>query len=298
MRTNHSHLGPRVAAHAVALFLVLLAAPAAAGPWVEAPGDGYLKLSGEVFDSQRNFDVAGDAMAADPAYSHVGARSYGEVGVAPRLSVGWSVPFVAARNTASDGTRHRRAGFGDLDVRADVQIVRDTCALAGQLEGRIPLYGDTVGRGDSATSADGEGGSGSEPILGDGSRELTPTLAFGCGLPLPGWLTAAAGPNFRFDGFGDGLTWRVGGGAYAIPDRLAIQIGASGLERFRAGNPRPTKRYVKARGGFLVEFGGPWAVEGNASYVLDGAFVAQGWSGSLGVSYDGAIFANPFGERR
>lgn len=269
---------------------------AAAGPWVKSPGDSYLKLSGELFDSKRTFEVDGHAIEAMPAYSHLGVRSFGEVGIAPRVSLGWSLPVLSATNTLDDGRSFDRFGFGDLDVRANVQIVDGTCAVAGELEARIPLYGDTVEVGDQATSA--TSGSDAEryaPILGDGSHELAPGLAAGCGLGV-GWVRAAAGPRFRFGGFGDGIDWSVGGGAYLWPDRLAIQLGLSGLERFVSHAPRPTKRFAKARAGLLFDVADDVAIEGSAGYTFDGAFVAAGWSGALGVSYQGRLFADPFGD--
>ena len=287
----------RVATCVVLAVAVLAVEPAdaEAGPWVKEPGQTYLKLSGELFSSNTTFDVDGKAMEAMPAYSHVGARMYAEVGVVPRISLGWSLPFISATNRLDDGRTFERVGLGDLDLRANVQIVRGVCSLAGQVKGRIPLYDDRVQAGDQATAAmQGSGDSQYEPILGDGSRELTPSLAFGCGFELPGWVTASAGPNVRFDGFGDGIEWSAGGGLYAIPDLFAIQFGVSGLERFTANDPRPTKRFVKGRAGLLVEFTDILALEGGVGYTIDGAFVARGWSGSLGVSYQGRIFPNPF----
>lgn len=270
---------------------------ASAGPWVEPAGEGYLKVSGEYFGSQENYDVEGRAGEATPSYSHVGARTYGEVGVFRRVSLGWSLPVVSAVNRFDDGRSYRRTGLGDLDARLDVQIFSGTCALAGEFEARVPLYSGTVGVGDSATASTSSGGADQfEPVLGDGSREFAPGLAFGCGVPLPGWVTASAGPRFRFDGFADGIDWSVGAGAYVVPERLAVTLGGSGRERFAAHDPRPTKRYAKARAGILFELSRSVALEGSAGYTLDGAFVARGWSGALGVSYQGRLFPDPFGD--
>ncbi|MFB6373691.1 MAG: hypothetical protein ABEN55_11430 [Bradymonadaceae bacterium] len=285
-----------IAALVAAIGVVVGAEGAVAGPWVKSPGKSYLKISGELFDSGRTFDVEGQAMEAMPAYSHIGVRSYGEVGIVPRISLGWSLPFLIATNTLEDGRSFRRLGLGDLDLRADVQIVDGTCAVAGELEARIPLYGETVGVGDQATaSMNGSDAERYRPILGDGSHELAPGLAAGCGFGI-GWARASAGPRFRFDGFGDGIDWSVGAGAYLWPDRLALQIGASGLERFTAHDPRPTKRFASARAGLLVNVAAGIAIEGGAGYTFDGAFVAAGWSGAVGVSYPGRLFPDPFGN--
>jgi hypothetical protein len=294
MTSQTSQLRPLFTAIAAAVALVVTPSPADAGPWVETPGNGYLKLSGEYFASQGTFDLEGRANEMPPLYSHVGARSYGEVGVAPRVSIGWSLPVVRATNTFGDGGTRQRTGLGDFDARVDIQLFRGACAGAAELEARMPLYSGTVGVGDRATATSGDGDSRAEPVLGDGSREFAAGLAVGCGFALPGWVSASVGPRFRFDGFADGLDWSVDAGGYIVPDRFAVKLAASGRERFATNAPRPTKRYVKASGGLLLGLGERFALEGTAGYTLDGAFVARGWSGALGVSYEGRLFPNPY----
>lgn len=294
MRHHSRHLRPLFAAVATSAMLLVVSPSAEAGPWVETPGNSYLKLSAEYFSSQGTFDIEGRPNTTPPLYAHVGARSYGEVGVAPRVSVGWSLPVVSATNTFDDGATRQRTGLGDFDARVDIQLFRGACAGAAELEARIPLYRGTVGVGDRATATGGDDSGRAEPVLGDGSREFAPGLAVGCGFPLPGWVSASVGPRFRFDGFADGLDWSVDAGGYIIPDRLAVKVAASGRERFATNDPRPTKRYAKASGGLLVGLSERFALEGTAGYTLDGAFVARGWSGAIGVSYRGRLFPNPY----
>lgn len=285
------------------LFAVLLAAggislaasPAAAGPWVNDPGEIYAKLAGERFQSDKNFDVDGNLVEAMPAYSHWGARGYVELGVAPRLGIAATAPLVRATNTRPNGETFHETGFGDLDVRLDGQIIEKPCALAGSVQGRIPLYDGMVQSGDQSTAAMSRTGDDRfVPLLGDGSFELTPLLAAGCPLPRSGWATLRAGPNFRFSGFGNGLNWGASAGLYLWPERLAVALRASGRERFSTENDRPTKSFRNLGGGVLFDLTTSVALEGSVSYTPSGAFVARGWSGSLGVSYAGALFQNPF----
>ena len=288
-----------VAWFAVVVFAVVsLPGNAEAGAWVKKPGSTYAKLAGEIFSSKTNFDVEGHLMESMPDYSHFGARAYLELGLLPRVGIAAGTALLSAKNTLDDGRDFNRTGFGDLDVRLDAQIFRaGGCALAANMKGRIPLYSGMVQPGDQATAAMSKDSDDKfEPILGDGSYEFTPTAAFGCGFPGPGWATAHAGPNFRFDGFGNGLSYGVGAGFYVLPDRLAITANASGVQRFSDTNERPTKSYLNVGGGLIVGLFGNVSVEANAGYTPTGAFVARGWSGSLGFSYGGALFPNPFGK--
>lgn len=287
----------------VGVGLVAASSSAQAGPWVPEPGEGYAKLSAEYFDATGVYDQQGEPRDPNYQYSHRAFRLYTDVGVAPHVGFSASVPFVIGENRrpTDDGpARYIKRGFGDLDL--ELQTGTEFGALALGLAGRvrIPLYDETV----SADAPNPLRFTQSElrerrflPALGDGSVDVTPLAQAGLSLhPLPMWVTASVGPKFRFQGFGDGLQYAVGAGAFAIPDRLAVQTRVSGIQRFSDDNRRPTKSYLQLSGGPLVRLVGPLSFEATASYIPTGAFVSKGWSVSAGVSYDGRIFPDPFGQ--
>jgi hypothetical protein len=299
----HRQTGSILTAIVVGVVLTAAASSVRAGPWIPEPGEGYAKLSAEYFDATGVYDEQGDPSEPSYEYSHRAVRLYTDIGVAPHLGVSASVPFVIGENRrpTDDGpARYVKRGFGDLDL--ELQTGTEFGALALGLAGRvrIPLYDETV----SADAPNPLRFSQSElrqrrflPALGDGSVDVTPLVQVGLSLhPLPMWLTASVGPKFRFQGFGDGLQYAVGAGAFVAGDHLAVQTRVGGVQRFSDDNRRPTKSYLQVSGGPLVRVAGPLSFEAAASYIPTGAFVSKGWSVSAGVSYDGRIFPDPFAE--
>lgn len=295
-------------AHVLALLVGIgwfgASSAARAGPWVPEPGKGYAKLSGEYFDATGVYDNQGRPQQPNYEYSHRAFRLYGDVGLAPHLGLSASVPFVIGQNrrTTDEGpVQYIKSGFGDLDL--ELQAGTEFGGLAVSFAGRVrvPLYSETISAGSPNPLRFTE----SElqqrrflPALGDGSVDITPLVQAGISLyPLPAWLTASVGPKFRLQGFGDGLQYAVGGGGFVIPDRLAFQARVSGVQRFSDDHRRPTKSYIQMSGGPLVRLVGPVSLEATGSYIPTGAFVSKGWSISAGLSYDGRVFPNPFGDR-
>jgi len=299
MRQRSSHHLCEVAAVAAVVAVGLLAGAqtAAAGPWVPEPGEGYLKLSTSYFESVGTYDRSGEPMDPSYTYRHVGARLYADVGLAPHLGLSASIPYLASRNTPDDSpTKYIKTGFGDLDVAAETGTTVGQVALAGQLQVRIPMYDDVISTDAPTPSAFTERELERRryiPALGDGSIDVTPQVLFGVSMhPFPGWATASVGPRFRFQGFGDGISYGASLGAYAIPERLAFRVRADGLQRLKGGNRRPTKSYLQVSGGPIVHLIDGFAFEASASYLPVGAFVSKGWSVTGGFSYQGQLFSN------
>lgn len=284
-----------------ALAILVGPATASAGPWVPEPGDGYLKLSGSYFDATGVYDREGRELQTDYSYSHAAIRAYGEVGLAPHLGLSASVPWMRSQNAdKTSQTKYIKTGLGDLDLalQGGTTIGNVAISVVGQV--RVPLYPETI----SADAPSPQSLSQEElarqryvPALGDGSVDVTARLEAGLSLhPFPGWVTVAAGPKVRFQGFGNGFEYAASAGAFLVPDRLAVTLRASGVERFSGGNERPTKRFFMMSGGPIVPIAGGFSVEATGSYLPSGAFVSEGWSANLGVSYDGSIFPNPWGS--
>lgn len=285
------------AAAALLAAAILLPATATAGPWVKAPGETYVKVSGSTFESDKAYDVDGNLVDVPYDYSNHEVRAYAEFGVLPTVGMTLSVPYISSVNELNGRTRYKAWGAGDLDLAVQHQLVEGPCAAAASLGLRVPLYEGTVGPSDepSAVRAGALEQARYTPAIGDGSTDLTPLLAGGCSLhPFPGWVTAEAGPTFRFDGFGDGLVYGVGAGAFVWPERLAVTASASGVQRFASPDGRPTKSYLSVRGGVLVNVWAGFALEAGVGYIPAGAFVARGVSASVGLSFTGEIFDDPF----
>ncbi len=303
MRDSYRRPTVRALGAAVAFTLAIFVGPAtaAAGPWVPEPGDGYLKLSGSYFDATGVYDREGRKLDAEYSYSHAAVRAYGEVGLAPHVGLSASVPWMRSQNAdKTSQAKYIKTGLGDLDLalQGGKTIGNVAISVVGQV--RVPLYSETI----SAEAPSPQSLNQQElerqryvPALGDGSVDVTARLEAGLSLhPFPGWVTVSGGPKFRFQGFGDGFEYAASAGAYLVPDRLAVTLRASGVERFSSGNERPTKRFFMMSGGPIVRIAGGFSVEATGSHLPSGAFVSEGWSANVGVSYDGSIFPNPWGS--
>jgi hypothetical protein len=285
------------AAALVSLAVVLTAQTATAGPWVKAPGETYLKASGSYFTSDQVYDIEGNRSDPTYEYSHTGIGLYGELGILPRTALQFNTSFLMAKNQVNERIAYKNTGPSDLDVGLQFEILSSGCAVSASAAVRVPLYEEGV----NADSSDDPLTTGSTaqnrftPALGDGSVDLMPRAHFGCSLyPFPGWFTVMAGPRIRFDGFGNGFDYAAGFGAFVWPDRLALTARVGGTQRFSGDNESPTKSYVTVGGGFLLSIWKGLSLEGSASYIPTGAFVAQGWTLTTGLSFDGRLFANPF----
>ena len=278
---------------------LLLASHAAfAGPWVKKPGETYVKVAGGIFSSDKVFDLQGNLTDQDFTYSHQAVSTYAEIGVFPSVALNFRVPFLMSTNKLNERVRYNRWGAGDLDVAVQYSLKDGACAASVAPGARIPLYEGTVSAGDTVSTVS-QGASGVEqrytPALGDGSVDLTATGAFGCSLyPFPGWVSAQAGPRFRLQGFGDSVDYALDAGAFIWPERLALTARVGGVQRLSSGNERPTKSYVTVGGGVILNAWKGFALEAGASYIPYGVFVSRGWSATVGLSFTGEVFSNPY----
>lgn len=298
MRHTLRHSLGILALASTAVALLLAPRLASAGPWVKEPGQTYIKVAGGMFASDKVFDLQGNLTDPDYAYSHQAVSTYAEIGIFPSVALNFSVPFLMSTNELSEHVRYNRWGAGDLDFAVQYSLKDGACAASVAPGARIPLYDGTVSQGDTVSTAS-QGASGTAarytPALGDGSVDLTAIGAFGCSLhPFPGWVGAQAGPRFRLNGFGDSIDYALDAGAFVWPERLALTARVGGVQRLSSGNERPTKSYVTVGGGLILNAWKGFALEAGASYIPWGAFVSRGWSATVGLSFTGEVFSNPY----
>jgi hypothetical protein len=284
-------------------FVTLALLPTAesyAGGWVKEPGESYIRLAAGLFRSAGYWELDG-AFVEDPAlqYQNQSASLYVEVGILPRVALGFSLPYLVASNTDVFDIQYQRTSLGDLDSFIQVQIFKEgRFALSTQVLLRVPLYAGVL------TGVNQQTGWVSEslpafsqffPAIGDGSIDVVPTLQFGIGLwPVPGWFTAEVGPRLRTRGFGASLSYAVSAGIFVWPEWLALTGRVCGWQRFSANHESPTSSLLSVAGGVLVPLVFGLALEAEAFYVPLGRFVARGGGVSVGLSYNGEIFQNPW----
>jgi hypothetical protein len=282
----------------LASLIALLPSAAAAGPWVKQAGASYIKASGGVFDSDKIYDLDGKLQSLEFTYANRSVSLYAEVGVGADLGMMVSTAFYQAANTLRISNEDfSNSGFGDFDLGVQWQAWRgEACVAALNLWGRAPLYSGVL----AANAQVGTSGAALtreeryRPALGDGSFDVTLLANVGCSLyPFPGWVSAELGPKVRTRGFGDGVQGALDAGAFVIPERLALTLRADTILRFSPDNDRPTKWYVSIGGGAIVPIAAGLAVEFGGAYIPVGAFVAQGWSASAGVSWTGDLWSAP-----
>ena len=303
VRRHLGALGVQIAALSAVLALPALAW---AGPWVKAPGELYAKVSGGAFRGTGLLDVEGRELE-DPefSYNNTSVNLYLETGLAPRLGLAVNLPVLFSVNEISERERAINNGLGDLDATLQFQVHRgQACPVALNLAVRVPLYEGIVGEGATPGVSDSNlVGNRPEdrlrrfiPALGDGSTDVSPMLAVGCSLlPLaPGWFSAEAGPQFRSDGFGNGVRYAADVGMFLWPERLGLGVRVDGQERFSGENERPTKRLVSLSSTLFVRLWDGLSLEATGSWVPTGAFLAKGWGAILGVSYSGRVFSDPY----
>lgn len=268
---------------------------ALAGPWVKAPGEAYLKVSGSTFTSDQVVDAEGVDSTTPWTYSNRSITTYLDVGIAPRTGLNVSLPFQIAANTY-DSIAYERSGFGDLGLGLSFALLQERCPLTLELSGSIPLYSGVIAS-DAEVGATG-GTDPSQrylPMLGDGSMEFAPGLSAGCSLhPIPAWITAQISYQIRNKGFGDGIKSSFGVGGYLWPERVALTGGINTVQRLDSDAERPTKSYLSAYAGLLITIGWGFSAEATASIVPGGAFVAKGTTYMVGISYTGSLFPNPY----
>lgn len=283
-------------ARAIAVLLSLSVSNVAyAAGWVKAPGDAYVKVSGSTFSTDQVVDADGVSTTTPWTYTNRTITTYLEVGIARDFGLNVSLPFTIADNTY-DSFKYERSGLTDLNVGLSYALGKGRCPVAADLSASFPLYDGVVGADAQVGATGGDDPTQRYlPMLGDGALELAPGLSVGCSLhPIPVWLTARVAYQLRNEGFGDGIKTSFGAGGYIWPKRVALVAGLDVVQRFDGNNERPTKSYLSVYGGALVALGLGLSAEATVSYVPSGVFVATGTTYSLGLSYTGRIFPDPY----
>ncbi len=201
------------------LLVVTLAGPAAAGPWVPEPGQGYAKLGVRwlpgffYFPGPEHADEEGwDGPQPYGAYHELFVETYAELGIAPgvALTFGDQVlrTFLLADPRSGDVGAHASAGEPGLGLR--VGLIRSgPFASSVELGCRAPLMpGDPV----QPVIGTAEG----NPTVGalriaTGVWEFQGLVAAGLGWSR-GYLAWSAGVVGRGGGFDTLLVWSVEGG--------------------------------------------------------------------------------------
>ncbi len=125
----------------VALVTIGLPAPAAAGPWVPDPGEGYVKVWLKFFHGLAYRSGDGNSYDYGP-YNELFLATYGEVGVAENLSLYWQSDILRTfyLHDPSSGETGVHAAPGDPAIGFRYQFLSGgRFVMAAEAWGRIPL---------------------------------------------------------------------------------------------------------------------------------------------------------------
>lgn len=274
---------------------LILGAPAAAGPWVHAPGDGYLAGGVSFFKAE---DGMRDGASTGLAYETLTYSLYGEIGLPARLQLTAYVPFVMGTNRSpSTDVVYSHDAIGDLRFALDGAPLRDFPFTIG-VEVKVPGYDDPT-QYDSADGIDDRLFDPLRfPVLGDDNIDVTPRLQIGHSFyPLPMWAQAELGYRWRgcrLHGSGcedlrDGLVVAGTFGAWAVLDYLAAELYAKAIINVQpeSGNTVATEQSVFLQGKVSVtapELAGVAFTLGAGGFPYADA-AARGYDLSAGVSW-------------
>jgi hypothetical protein len=280
--------------------LIAMVGEASAAGWVKPPGDLYFKLSTGVFQTAGYWDLGGRLVEVpDLEYANQSASLYAELGLLPRVAIGFYVPILVSRHTDVFDIEYQRTSLGDLDAFLQVQLIHEgRFALSAQLAVRVPLYEGVLTGVNQQTGWVSESNpafSAFFPAIGDGSIDFTPTVQLGVSLdPVPGWITAEVGPRLRTRGFGSTLSYALGAGVFVWPERVALTARLGGWKRFSSEHTSPTSELFSFAGGLLAKLAWGFAIDAEVHYIPAGSFVARGGGVTVGVSYSGTLFEDPW----
>lgn len=189
---------------AIALALALATSLAAhAAPHPRDVGDGVVRLRSTTFLSMWGYDDNA-VRVDDDDYTAETVALMLEAGIAPRLTVHTTLPFVFIPDSATPTPSTGDAVVGGLLAILDDDIGGDPLSLALSLDLKLPLYGD----GASAPTIRGRALNG-KPAIGDGQLDVTAGGVMVASLPFEGALELSLGYRMRTGGITDAV---VGGG--------------------------------------------------------------------------------------
>lgn len=272
--------------------LLLLAPEAAAGPWVKAPGEAYVK-AGTVLFTADGF-VRPDGVAVEGA-EYLGATGhvYGEVGVVGPVQAVVNLPFVGSRNTFGESAFVNRQ-FGDMDIGLEAGgRVGGAVPVSLQVLAKLPLY-------DNAELQQYGLSSSRFPAIGDGQVDITAMAAVGSGLAaggFRGWWSLEGGYRHRTEAWMgdssepdrellDGIPWRAQLGW--TPKLGAWNAGwwaldASGIQNFQTDDV--SKQWIQVGSSLGIKVWKGLAIEAGYSQMVWARASAQGRSVMGGLSW-------------
>lgn len=285
MRHHDNQKKWSVALSSGVLSLVLLSAPAQAGPWTKSLGEFYVKLGEGLFLSDSYVDSSGRTVSGTD-YFGATTSVYFEVGVYRSLQLSGYLPYIVGSNTFDDGASFIQGGGGDA-----VFGVQYTPPLAlpipyaVRVDVKIPLYDVDMSGIPFATQF---------PALGDGQIDLSFWLSAGGSVPnLPLYAYGELGYRHRTEAFigdgpgdgrdyGDGVVLFLQTG-YTFFERLLLTANFGGVLSLEKSEL--TKSYLTLGPGLYLPLWRGLAAEAAFDPVVYANNSAPGMSFSLGVSY-------------
>ncbi len=199
------------------LFLcsVAVASAADAGPWLRKAGKGFVQLGFSTIGYNNVYD---DASTKQPLTVDVRdnvVQLMGEVGLTDNLTASLAVPVKSL--SLRGATSRSNSGVGDVDLGLKYGLVnRGGFVLSGEA-----LFSLPVG---STKNPDGL-------RLGDGEFNTTLRLLAGTSFyPVPAYLSADLGFNFRSNNFSHDVPFGIEAGYAFLDARLYIILLISGKE--------------------------------------------------------------------
>ncbi len=181
-------MSARAASSALILSLLLLPAAfrsAQAGPWLPAPGEYYVGLTGGLFSADSYHNDDGDRVSLDGKWEERSVRALVELGWKKRVSFYMSAPFISATQRYASGTR-TSTGLEDMRVGLRYGLHQKAAALAAELDWQGPLGYD---RGSSVFG---------DPLRDGGLQQISLTLQYGTPLTKSGFLQLGLGGGYRY----------------------------------------------------------------------------------------------------
>jgi hypothetical protein len=199
----------------ILMSLLIVGAPAHAGPWNLAPGEFYTELRGGWFTADTYHDANGNRqfLHGGGLWEQRSLTSSTEIGWKPKLNFLVEIPVLSVSRRFDPGFSERptQTGLGDGVFGLRYRLANGRAGAALELDWKVPLsyerdgmltHADSVRAGD--VSGDGDSLDANavrqlgSPVLGDGQQDLTLTLLLGTAMSR-GFVQAGGGYKYRFE---------------------------------------------------------------------------------------------------
>lgn len=274
----------------LAVLVLGLPTTALAGPWIKAPGEGYVKAGATVFSAEDSFN---QGQSLGLAYLGQTYNLYGEFGLPGGLQVVADVPMVVATNTSAAGVNYINRTLGDMRLELDYGVLQGgPVPLAVGVEAKLPLYTPISEQGVGDPAGAFPRSAAFFPDPGDGNVDVTVKALTGYSFyPAPAWATAELGYRARLGGFADGLHLALSAGGFVWPEHLALGFYASAVVNLQ-DDPNPELRSTRAftyLQGFAIVTAAPLdpdlSLTVGVGSIVQAENSSRGTDVSLGVSY-------------